>query len=640
MSSFKTITERPQASRIDRPKSCAEETSVSPMDSGGDKKPTSKSSRNTKIFKIITYNVRTLSSSSKLLEMEEEIKDISWDIIGLCETRRKEEQLLKLKSGHLFYQNENPNSPDGGIGFLINKRLEKSIVTLKTISDRVAYITLSISKRYEIKIIQVYAPTTPHTDEEVDIFYGDIEIALKENRCYYTFIMGDFNAKIGKQTDMSEVAIGSFGIDGRNERGQTLIDFLHNQKLYVMNSFFQKKLHIQWTWVNPNGRTKNEIDFFITTRKRFVTDVTVLNKFGIGSDHRAVRATVRINARNERQKMIRKKQQIKRLADGKKEIIKLKDNNKKETNNRRELVKIVEEFYKELYRSRREELNITENKMKVVNQGSELVPEITIEESKNALTEMKNKKAAGEDQIVIEAVKVGGEKLLKEIISLFNLCLQKGEIPEKWRNATIILIHKKGDITNLENYRPISLLSHLYKWFTKIVTKRLERKLDFYQPREQAGFRIGYGTNDHLQTIKILIEKSIEYNRPLVMIFVDFKKAFDTVELPAILSALQQCRIDYRYAKLIKHIYENATLNVNLHEPTNKIHVGRGIRQGDTISPKLFTCVLEYSFKKLNWEEKGINIDVEAIPADVEFNQYYKNGKASEPEGIQEEFVN
>ncbi|XP_056633464.1 uncharacterized protein LOC130443041 [Diorhabda sublineata] len=433
-----------------------------------------------------------------------------------------------------------------------------------------------------------------------------------------------------------------------------------------MNSFFQKKLHRRWTWVSPNGRTKNEIDFFITTRKRFVTDVTVLNKFGIGSDHRAVRITVRINARNERQKMIRKKQQIKwetpedidayntfltkslntnqsldinilneeitgtilkaqqkyckrdgdkeekiskntkdlirqrkllveqqkedtseirtlnktiskeirkdlrkyntektrqvieenksmkvlrrRLADGKKKIVKLKDNNKKETNNRRELVKIVEEFYKELYRSRREELNITENKMKVVNQGSELVPEITIEESKNAPTEMKNKKAAGEDQIVIEAVKVGGEKLLKEIISLFNLCLQKGEIPEKWRNATIILIHKKGDITNFENYRPISLLSHLYKWFTKIVTKRLERKLDFYQSREQAGFRIGYGTNDHLQTIKILIEKSIEYNRPLVMIFVDFRKAFDTVELPAILSALQQCRIYYRYA--------------------------------------------------------------------------------------------
>ncbi|XP_056645799.1 uncharacterized protein LOC130451025 [Diorhabda sublineata] len=123
--------------------------------------------------------------------------------------------------------------------------------------------------------------------------------------------MGDFNAKIRKQTNMSEVAIGSFGINGRNERGQTLIDFLHNQKLYVMNSFFQKKLHRRWTWVNPNGRTKNEIDFFITTRKRFVTDVTVLNKFGIGSDHRAVRATVRINASNERQKMIRKKQQIK-----------------------------------------------------------------------------------------------------------------------------------------------------------------------------------------------------------------------------------------------------------------------------------------------------------------------------------------
>lgn len=195
---------------------------------------------------------------------------------------------------------------------------------------------------------------------------------------------------------------------------------------------------------------------------------------------------------------------------------------------------------------------------------------------------MKNNKAPGEDQITIEAVKLGGEELLKTISSLFNLCLKHSKIPSKWNNAVTILIHKKGDITDLENYRPISLLSHLYKWFTKIITKRLERKLDFYQPREQAGFRRNYGTNDHLQTIKTLIEKSIEYNKPLVLIFVDFNKAFDTVELQAILSALQQNRIDYRYTQLIQHIYNNATANVKLHEYINKYRIKRITWDGDT----------------------------------------------------------
>ena len=101
----------------------------------------------------------------------------------------------------------------------------------------------------------------------------------------------------------------------------------------------------------------------------------------------------------------------------------------------------------------------------------------------------------------------------------------------------------------LENYRPISLLSHLYKLFAKIITARLEKKLDFYQPPEQAGFRAKFGTNDHLQSIKTVIEK--KHRIPLVLAFVDFQKAFDTVEPKVVLSALQECRVDYRYTKLI-----------------------------------------------------------------------------------------
>src|ERR1700761_844966 len=97
-----------------------------------------------------------------------------------------------------------------------------------------------------------------------------------------------------------------------------------------------------------------------------------------------------------------------------------------------------------------------------MNVGSEELPDVTEEEVKAALNEMKNKKAPGDDDIPIEAIKEGGETLLSAITTLFIKCLEQEQIPKAWENAVIILIHKKGDITKLENYRP-SLLSQLYK---------------------------------------------------------------------------------------------------------------------------------------------------------------------------------
>ena len=63
-------------------------------------------------------------------------------------------------------------------------------------------------------------------------------------------------------------------------------------------------------------------------------------------------------------------------------------------------------------------------------------------------------------------------------------------VPESWKNANIILIHKKGDINDLKNYRPISLLPVVYKVLTKVIANRISATLDFSQPNEQAGFPV------------------------------------------------------------------------------------------------------------------------------------------------------
>ncbi|XP_072384376.1 uncharacterized protein [Diabrotica undecimpunctata] len=108
----------------------------------------------------------------------------------------------------------------------------------------------------------------------------------------------------GHKQDDSEFVLGPPGYDDRNEMGQTLIEFLLQHRLYVMNTHFKKSPQRKWTWQSPNGLNKNEIDFIFTNKKDAVQDVTVLNQFSTGSDHRMVRAKVVLNVKKERRNMV------------------------------------------------------------------------------------------------------------------------------------------------------------------------------------------------------------------------------------------------------------------------------------------------------------------------------------------------
>ena len=103
--------------------------------------------------------------------------------------------------------------------------------------------------------------------------------------------MGEFNAKVGGQTNTSERATGCFGLGQRSERGDT------------MNTQFQKKAGRRWTWRSPSRNTKNEVDYIMTDKPSMVIDVTVIN---IGSDHMMVMGSITLNTRTERRKLLNK----------------------------------------------------------------------------------------------------------------------------------------------------------------------------------------------------------------------------------------------------------------------------------------------------------------------------------------------
>lgn len=93
------------------------------------------------------------------------------------------------------------------------------------------------------------------------------------------------------------------------------------------------------------------------------------------------------------------------------------------------------------------------------------------------------------------------------------------------------------------------------------------------------------------------------------MAFVDYEKAFDSIETPAVLKPMKEQGIPGKYTRNLRNVYETATASIRLHENCGPIYIRRGVRQGNTISPKLFTAALESIFKHLDWVGKGINID-------------------------------
>ncbi|KAE9414729.1 hypothetical protein Angca_002785, partial [Angiostrongylus cantonensis] len=173
----------------------------------------------------------------------------------------------------------------------------------------------------------------------------------------------------------------------------------------------------------------------------------------------------------------------------------------------------------------------------------------------------------------------------------------KEKIPEQWRMSHTVILPRKGDRKDLRNYRPICLLSVLYKLFTKIILSRISRTLDEAQPVEQAGFRKGFCCMDHIQTVSRVIEVCREYHLPPVLNFVDYEKALESVETNAILSALVGQGMGPSYIRTLFDCYRNCTTKIQLFHRPLTIPIGKAVRQGDTISPKLFSAALQWIMK-------------------------------------------
>lgn len=292
---------------------------------------------------------------------------------------------------------------------------------------------------------------------------------------------------------------------------------------------------------------------------------------------------------------------------GKEWIPKLKSNKSGLETKRKNIQKLATDYYRNLYSDTDKDQEL-EKQIKPRHTNND-IPPVLKSEVERAILSQKMEKAPGPDHIPNELLRGTIEELSPILTKLFNDVLYTGIIPDQWGETHIILLHKKGHKEDINNYRPISLISNIYKVFAKVILGRIAQHLDETQPIEQAGFRKNYSTIDHIHTIKQILEKYNEYHKPIYITFIDYSKAFDSLNHNYIWSTLEKQGVDDSYINIVKNIYNISKGSIKLETTGNSFPINRGVRQGDPLSPNLFTAVLENIFKSLDWDGYGLNIN-------------------------------
>ncbi|CAG9137374.1 unnamed protein product [Plutella xylostella] len=303
------------------------------------------------------------------------------------------------------------------------------------------------------------------------------------------------------------------------------------------------------------------------------------------------------------------KHTIKRFGKGKEWITSLSKN----ITNRQEILEEATSFYRNLYSNKDKPISSTLSELDFLT--DETVPSILNREVENAIEQLKKEKSSGEDGITNDIIKAMVEPLTPHLTKLFNSIIIQEKIPNDWKESIITLIYKKGDPLLIDNYRPICLLPTIYKLFSKVLLNRMSAQLEEQQPREQAGFRKGFSTTDHIFTVTQVMEKFVEHNKILYLAFVDYTKAFDSISHECVWNCLREQGIHTKYINILQTIYKETQAKVKLERIGTTFPINRGVKQGDPISPKLFTALLETIFRNMNIEDQsfGININGERL---------------------------
>lgn len=243
----------------------------------------------------------------------------------------------------------------------------------------------------------------------------------------------------------------------------------------------------------------------------------------------------------------------------------------------------------------------------------------TIEEIIKSIRALSNCKVQGIDNIQAEVLKADVAKIAKVFCHLFTKIWNREEIPTDWQKGIIIKLSKKGNLEECDNWRGITSLSVPGKVLCRIIINRIRDAIDIILRKEQAGFRRGRGCINQIFILRNIVEQCIEWNSPLFINFIDFKRAFDTIHRETLKKIMANYGIPGKIIRMVQAFYDHFSCVVE-HEGKHSewFHIKSGVRQGCVMSGFLFLLVIDWTMKQttrkrcdINWGRLGVLEDLD-----------------------------
>ena len=211
------------------------------------------------------------------------------------------------------------------------------------------------------------------------------------------------------------------------------------------------------------------------------------------------------------------------------------------------------------------------------------------------------------DNILAEYLKGGGTVAAETLTTICNRVWKYEEVPEDWKSGIVLPLPKKGDLTHCTNWRGISLLSTPGKVMATILLNRMKAAVDQTLRPNQAGFRPGRSCCDQIFSLRQIIDKCLAWQKPVLLNFIDFKKAFDCIHRESLWKIVAKYGIPNKIINIMKSFYQGSCCAVRTEGILGELfEIHSGVRQGCVLSPLLFAIIMDWVLKRSMEKQAGI----------------------------------
>ncbi|CAM5146674.1 unnamed protein product [Natator depressus] len=219
---------------------------------------------------------------------------------------------------------------------------------------------------------------------------------------------------------------------------------------------------------------------------------------------------------------------------------------------------------------------------------------LTLAEFSEALRRMPTNKSPAMDGLTVEFYRMFWDVLGPDLVTVWAESLQSGVLPLSYRRAVLALLPKKGDLSDLRNWRPVSLLSTDYKIIAKAISLRLGSVLaDMIHP-DQTYTIPDRSIFDNLFMVLDLLELGRRDGLSFALLSLDQEKAFDRVDHGYLLSTLWAFGFGPQFVGFLQVLYTSAECLVKFNWTlTEPVSFGRGVQQGCPLSGQLYALAIE-----------------------------------------------